>query len=117
MSKNEKGTFKEKLKLAGNWVANHKAEIAVASVVTGAIVYAAYKGQKQKTPLVTDGKILPIAYYLSKDDQDNGWALAMNKYDGDGNEVNLHEVVEQLINGVYDQVDSNVTIFGGGRRQ
>ena len=108
MSKNEKSTFKDKLKLTGSWIAQHKVELAVASVVTGVIVYAAYKGQKQKTPLVTDGKILPMKQYLSTDDDDYSWTLVNYTLDDAGNEITLHEAIKRIINGVYDQVDGSV---------
>ena len=113
---NEKSTLKDKLKLTGSWIADHKVELAVASVVTGAIIYAAYKGQKQKTPPEvpeTIGKMLPIKEFLSTADHNYRWGLAMYKYDGDGNEVSLFDVADQLINGDYDQVDYNINIFGG----
>ena len=107
---NEKGTFKDKLKLTGSWIANHKTELAVASVVTGAIVYAVYKGQKQKMPPEAVGKILPMKQYLSTDDHNYRWALVKHTLDDAGNEITLHEVVEQLINGDFNQVDVSVLI-------
>ena len=50
----EEVTFTDKLKQAGNWIVNHKEELLVASVtvVTGAVLYALYKSQK-------NGKRLP----------------------------------------------------------
>ena len=110
MSKNEKSTFKDTLKLTGSWIANHKVELAVASVVTGAIIYAAYKGQKPGTPPEVIGKILPIKQYLSTDDHNYHWALVKDAIDDAGNEITLHEVVEQLINGDFNQVDLSVLI-------
>ena len=114
----EEVTFKDKLKLAGKWMVNHKEELLVASVtvVTGAIIYALYKSQKQETPTEVPepiGKMLPITTFLSTEDRNHRWALLMHKYDGDGNEVSLFDVADQLINGDYTPVDSNVTIFGG----
>ena len=113
MSKDEKGTFKDKLKLTGSWIANHKVELVVASVVTGAIVYAVYKGKKQETPPEvpeTIGKMLPIKQFLSTDDHNYRWGLVMYKYDGDGNEVSLFDVADQLINGDFNQTDLSLRI-------
>ena len=108
-------TFKDKLKQAGKWMANHKEELLVASVtvVTGAVIYALYKSQKRETtPEIPEpiGKMLPIKQFLSTDDN-HRWGLVMHKYDGDGNEVSVHDVADQLINGDYTQLDSNIVIF------
>ena len=112
----EKSTFKDKLKLAGKWVVNHKEELLVASVtvVTGALVYAVYKSQKQETSTEVPepiGKVLPITTFLSTEDRNHRWAVIMYKYDGDGNEVSRRDVADQLINGDYTQVDDNLIIF------
>ena len=112
----EEVTFKDKLKLAGKWMVNHKEELLVASVtvVTGAVIYALYKSQKRETP--TDvpepiGKMLPIKQFLSKEDLNYHWSLAMDKYDSNGNEVSRLDVVDLLINGDYNQVDDHIIIF------
>ena len=99
MSENEKGTFKDKLKLTGSWIANHKTELAVASVVTGAIVYAVYKGKKQETSPEVIGKILPMKQYLSTDDHDYSWTLVNHTLDDAGNEITLYEAIERIVNG------------------
>ena len=106
----EKSTIKDKLKQTGSWIADHKVELAVASVVTGAIVYAVYKGQKQKTPPVTNGKILPMTQYLSTDDQDYRWTLEAHMLDDAGNKVSLYEAIEKIINGDFNQIDDSVII-------
>lgn len=97
-------TFKDKLKLAGKWMVNHKEELLVASVtvITGAVIYALYKSQKQETP---------TEVLLSTEDLNYHWSLAMDKYDSDGNEVSRLDVVDQLINGDYKQVDDHIIIF------
>lgn len=109
-------SFTDKLKKTGNWIANHKEELLVASVtvITGAVIYALYKSQKQETPPAVVGKIIPVKHFLSKEDQNHSWALAMHKYDGDGNEISIHEVVEQLINEDYNQLDDDLIIFEEG---
>ena len=112
----EEVTFKDKLKLAGKWMATHKEELLVASVtvVTGAVIYALYKSQKRETTTEVPeaiGKMLPIKQFLSKDDYNYRWGLVMHKYDGDGNEVSRLDVADQLINGDYTQLDSNIVIF------
>lgn len=109
-------TFKDKLKLAGKWMVNHKEELLVASVtvITGAVIYALYKSQKQETPTEVPepiGKMLPIKQFLSTEDLNYHWSLAMDKYDSDGNEVSRLDVVDQLINGDYKQVDDHIIIF------
>ena len=109
-------TFKDKLKLAGKWIVNHKEELLVASVtaVTGAVIYALYKSQKQDTtPEVPEpiGKMVPIRQFLSTDDYNYRWSLAMYKYDGAGNEVSRLDVADQLVNGDYRQVDDHIIIF------
>ena len=111
----EEVTFTDKLKLAGKWMVNHKEELLVASVtvVTGALLYALYKSQKQETPLEVPepiGKMLPITTFLSTDDN-HRWGLLMHKYDGDGNEVSRLDVADQLINGDYTQADDHIIIF------
>ena len=111
----EEVTFTDKLKLAGKWMVNHKEELLVASVtvVTGAIIYALYKSQKQETTTEVPeaiGKVVPIKQFLSTDDN-HRWALIMHKYDGDGNEVSREDVADQLINGDYNQVDDHIIIF------
>lgn len=105
-------TFTDKLKQTGNWIANHKEEVLVASVtvITGAVMYALYRSQKQETPPAVVGKIIPVKQFLSTDD-DYRWSLAMHKYDDEGNEINLFDVADQLINGEYTQSDSNIVIF------
>lgn len=108
-------TFKDKLKLAGKWMVDHKEELVVASVtvVTGALLYALHKSQKRETPTEVPeaiGKMIPIKEFLSTDDN-HRWGLVMHKYDGDGNEVSRLDVVDQLINGDYNQVDGNLIIF------
>lgn len=110
MGENEKSTFKDKLKLTGSWIADHKVELAVASVVTGAIVYAVYKGQKQKIPPATIGKTLPMKQYLSTDDYDYSWTLVNHTLDDAGNEITLYEAIERIINGDFNQVDGSVII-------
>ena len=109
-------TFTDKLKKAGNWIANHKEEVLVASVsvITGAVIYALYKSQKQETPPAVVGKIIPVKQFHSKGDQGHSWALAMYKYDGDGNEVSRLDVADQLINGDYTQLDDDLIIFQEG---
>ena len=109
----EEVTFKDKLKLAGNWVVNNKEALVVASVtvVTGAILYALYKSQKQETTPEAIGKVVPIKQFLSTEDVNYRWSLAMYKYDGDGNEINRLDVADQLINGDYRQLDSDIVIF------
>ena len=109
-------TFADKLKQAGNWMVNHKEELLVASVtvVTGTLLYALYKSQKRETPTEVPeaiGKMLPIKQFLSKEDLNYHWSLAMDKYDSDGNEVSRLDVVDQLINGEYNQVDDHIIIF------
>ena len=109
-------TFKDKLKLAGKWMVTHKEELLVASVtvVTGALLYALYKSQKRETTTEVPeaiGKMLPIKQFLSKEDLNYHWSLAMDKYDSDGNEVSRLDVVDQLINGDYNQVDDHIIIF------
>ena len=109
-------TFKDKLKLAGKWIVNHKEELLVASVtvVTGAVIYALYKSQKQDTTTEVPepiGKMVPIKQFLSTDDYNYRWSLAMYKYDGDGNEVSRLDVADQLINGDYTQLDDDLIIF------
>ena len=108
----EEVTFKDKLKLAGKWMATHKEELLVASVtvVTGAIIYALYKSQKQETTPEVIGKVVPIKQFLSTDDN-HRWGLLMHKYDGDGNEVTVSDVIEQLTNEDYNQVDDHIIIF------
>ena len=111
----EEVTFKDKLKLAGKWMATHKEELLVASVtvVTGAVLYALYKSQKRETPTEVPepiGKVVPIRQFLSTDDN-HRWGLVMHKYDGDGNEVSRLDVADQLISGDYTQLDSNIVIF------
>ena len=108
----EEVTFKDKLKLAGKWMVNHKEELLVASVtvVTGAIIYALYKSQKQETTPEVIGKVVPIKQFLSTDDN-HRWGLLMHKYDGDGNEVTVSDVIEQLTNEEYNQVDDHIIIF------
>ena len=111
----EEVTFTDKLKLAGKWMVNHKEELLVASVtvVTGALLYALYKSQKQETPLAVPdpiGTMVPIKQFLSTDDN-HRWGLVMHKYDGDGNEVSQLDVADQLINGDYNQVDDHIIIF------
>ena len=111
----EEVTFKDKLKLAGKWMATHKEELLVASVtvVTGAVLYALYKSQKRETPTEVPepiGKVVPIRQFLSTDDN-HRWGLLMHKYDGDGNEVSRLDVADQLISGDYTQLDSNIVIF------
>ena len=111
----EEVTFKDKLKLAGKWMATHKEELLVASVtvVTGAVLYALYKSQKRETPTEVPepiGKVVPIRQFLSTDDN-HRWGLLMHKYDVDGNEVSRLDVADQLINGEYTQVDDNLIIF------
>ena len=108
----EEVTFKDKLKLAGKWMATHKEELLVASVtvVTGAIIYALYKSQKQETTPEVIGKVVPIKQFLSTDDN-HRWGLVMHKYDGDGNEVTVSDVIEQLTNEDYNQVDDHIIIF------
>ena len=108
-------TFKDKLKLAGKWMATHKEELLVASVtvVTGAVIYALYKSQKRETPTEVPeaiGKVVPIRQFLSTDDN-HRWTLIMHKYDGDGNEGSRLDVADQLINGDYNQVDDHIIIF------
>ena len=105
-------TFIDKLKLAGNWVVNNKEALVVASVtvVTGAVLYALYKSQKQETTPEAIGTVVPITQFLSTVD-DYRWSLAMYKYDGDGNEISRLDVADQLINGDYRQVDDNIIIF------
>ena len=108
-------TFTDKLKQAGKWMVDHKEELVVASVtvVTGALIYALYRSQKRETtPEVPEaiGKMVPIKEFLSTDDN-HRWGLVMHKYDGDGNEVSRLDVVDQLINGDYTQVDDNLIIF------
>ena len=112
----EEVTFKDKLKLAGKWMANHKEELLVASVtvVTGALLYALYKSQKRETTTEVPeaiGKVVPIKQLLSTDDYNYRWGLLMHKYDGDGNEVAVSDVADQLINGEYRQVDDHIIIF------
>ena len=109
-------TFTDKLKQAGKWMVDHKEELVVASVtvVTGALLYALYKSQKQETTTEVPeaiGKMLPIKQFLSTEDQNYSWSLAMDKYDSDGNEVSRLDVVDQLINGDYNQVDDHIIIF------
>ena len=111
----EEVTFKDKLKQAGKWMVTHKEELVVASVtvVTGALLYALYKSQKRETtPEIPEpiGKMLPIRQFLSTDDN-HRWGLVMHKYDGDGNEVSVYDVADQLINGDYTQLDDNLIIF------
>ena len=106
----EKSTIKDKLKQTGSWIADHKVELAVASVVTGAIVYAVYKGQKKKTPPATIGKILPMKQYLSTDDHDYRWTLVNHVLDDAGNEITLYEAIERIVNGDFNQVDGSVII-------
>ena len=105
-------TFKDKLKLAGKWMVNHKEELLVASVtvVTGAVIYALYKSQKQEAPTEASGTVVPIKLFKSTVDN-HRWALLMHKYDADGNEISRLDVADQLINGDYKQVDSNIVIF------
>ena len=108
-------TFTDKLKQAGKWMANHKEELLVASVtvVTGAVIYALYKSQKRETTTEVPeaiGKMVPIKQFLSTVDN-HRWGLVMHKYDGDGNEVTVSDVIEQLTNGDYNQVDDNLIIF------
>ena len=55
--------------------------------------------------------MLPIKQFLSKEDLNYHWSLAMDKYDSDGNEVSRLDVVDQLINGDYNQVDDHIIIF------
>lgn len=110
----EEVTFKDKLKKAGNWMANHKEELLVASVtvVTGAVLYALYKSQKRETSTEVPeaiGKMVPIKQLLSTDDNYR-WGLLMHKYDGDGNEVTVSDVIEQLTNEDYNQVDDHIII-------
>ena len=109
-------TFKDKLKLAGKWIVNHKEELVVASVtvVTGALLYALYKSQKQDTTTEVPeaiGTMVPIKEFISTEDVNYSWSLAMYKYDGDGNEINRLDVADQLINGDYRQLDSDIVIF------
>ena len=111
----EEVTFKDKLKLAGKWMVNHKEELLVASVtvVTGAVIYALYKSQKRETPTEVPeaiGTVVPIKQFLSTVDN-HRWGLLMHKYDVDGNEVSRLDVADQLINGEYTQVDDNLIIF------
>ena len=111
----EEVTFKDKLKLAGKWMATHKEELLVASVtvVTGAVIYALYKSQKRETTTEVPeaiGKMVPIKQFLSTDDN-HRWGLLMHKYDGDGNEVTVSDVIEQLTNEDYNQVDDHIIIF------
>lgn len=108
-------TFTDKLKLAGKWMVNHKEELLVASVsiATGALIYALYKSQKRETtPEAPEpiGTVVPIKQFISTDD-DYRWSLAMHKYDGDGNEVSLFDVADQLINGDYTQLDEDIIIY------
>ena len=112
----EEVTFKDKLKLAGKWMVNHKEELLVASVtvVTGALLYALYKSQKRETTTEVPeaiGKMLPIKQFLSTDDHNYRWGLVTYKYDGDGNEVTVSDVIEQLTNEDYNQVDDHIIIF------
>ena len=112
----EEVTFKDKLKQAGKWMANHKEELLVASVtvVTGAVIYALYKSQKRETTTEVPeaiGKMVPIKQLLSTDDHNYRWGLLMHKYDGDGNEVTVSDVIEQLTNEDYNQVDDHIIIF------
>ena len=112
----EEVTFKDKLKLAGKWMAAHKEELLVASVtvVTGAVIYALYKSQKRETTTEVPeaiGKMLPIKQFLSTDDHNYRWGLFTYKYDGDGNEVTVSDVIEQLTNEDYNQVDDHIIIF------
>ena len=112
----EEVTFKDKLKLAGKWMATHKEELLVASVtvVTGAVIYALYKSQKRETTTEVPeaiGKMVPIKQFLSTDDYNYRWGLVMHKYDGDGNEVTVSDVIEQLTNEDYNQVDDHIIIF------
>ena len=114
--KPEEVTFTDKLKKVGNWMVNHKEELLVASVtvVTGAVIYALYKSQKRETTTEVPeviGKMLPIKQFLSKEDLNYHWSLAMDKYDSYGNEVSRLDVVDQLINGDYNQVDDHIIIF------
>ena len=110
----EEVTFTDKLKQAGKWIANHKEEILLASVtaVTGAIIYALYKSQKQETqetpPEVI--KLIPVTHRIAMDDR---WALAAHKYDDEGNEITLNEIVEQLINEDFKQVDDTLMVVEG----
>ena len=105
-------TFKDKLKLAGKWMVNHKEELLVASVtvVTGAVIYALYKSQKQEAPTEASGTVVPIKLFKSTVDN-HRWALIMHKYDADGNEISRLDVADQLINGDYKQVDDHIIIF------
>lgn len=109
-------TFKDKLKLAGKWMVNHKEELLVASVtvITGAVIYALYKSQKRETTTEVPeaiGTMVPIKQFRSTEDLNYHWSLAMDKYDSDGNEVSRLDVVDQLINGDYKQVDDHIIIF------
>lgn len=108
----EEVTFTDKLKQAGNWISRNKEGLLVASVTVavGVVAYALYKGQKQEAPSEVVGKIVPIREFLSTD-YNHRWGLVMHKYDGDGNEVSLFDVADQLINGEFKQVDDNITIF------
>ena len=108
----EEVTFTDKLKLAGKWVVNNKEALVVASVtvVTGAILYALYKSQKQETTPEAIGTVVPIKEFLSTTDN-HRWGLIMHKYDGDGNEISRLDVADQLINGDYTQLDDLIAIY------
>lgn len=106
-------SIKDKLKLAGNWISRNKEGLLVASVTVavGVVAYALYKGQKQEMTPEAIGKVLPFKQVRSKEDHNYHWSLAMDKYDSDGNEITIYEVIEQLINEDYTQVDDNIIIF------
>lgn len=111
----EEKTFKDQAKRAGKWVSNHKKEIAIVSavVVTGAILYKQYKSVTKGTLPSGDGVIVPITNYLSTDDVNYRWGLAVYKYDSEGAEVALDTVIDQLSKGLFNQIDEDIFISKG----